>query len=185
MEVKNSSLLDALLIQPKKFGDHRGYFIETYQEKRYFESGLKSLFVQDNLSSSTHGVLRGLHLQHTFPQGKLVSVIQGEVYDVAVDMRRNSPTYGKWEAVILTETLMNQFWIPPGFAHGFCVMSETAVFAYKCTDIYHPETEISVRWDDPDLNIPWPIPNPKISAKDEKAIFFKDVPQELLVEYLG
>ncbi|RYZ84914.1 MAG: dTDP-4-dehydrorhamnose 3,5-epimerase [Proteobacteria bacterium] len=183
MEVTKSVLLDSLLIQPKKFGDHRGFFVETYQEKRYVESGLDARFVQDNLSASTYGVLRGLHYQHTYPQGKLVSVVKGRVYDVAVDIRKGSPTFGKWQGVILSEEDMNQFWVPPGFAHGFCVLSETAIFAYKCTDIYHPETEIAIRWDDPDLGIDWPITDLKISAKDEKGIFLKDVPQELLTSY--
>lgn len=183
MEVTRSDLLDALIIQPKKFGDHRGFFVETYQEHRYFESGLRQQFVQDNLSSSTYGVLRGLHYQHTYPQGKLVSVIKGEVFDVAVDIRAGSPTFGKWQSVLLTEKDMNQFWVPPGFAHGFIVLSETAIFAYKCTDTYHPETEIAIRWDDPDLGISWPIQDPKISAKDEKAIRLKDVPRELLTPY--
>ena len=183
MEVTRSDLLDALIIQPKKFGDHRGFFVETYQEQRYVDNGLRDRFVQDNLSSSTYGVLRGLHYQHTYPQGKLVSVIKGEVFDVAVDIRVNSPTFGKWQSVLLTENDMNQFWVPPGFAHGFVVLSETAIFAYKCTDTYHPETEIAIRWDDPDLGIIWPIKDPKISAKDEKAIRLKDVPRELLTPY--
>ncbi len=185
MEVKKSELVDALLIQPKKFGDHRGFFVETYQEQRYFEAGLKHKFVQDNLSSSGYGVIRGLHYQHTYPQGKLVSVVKGEVFDVAVDIRKGSPTYGRWQSVILTEKNMNQFWVPPGFAHGFVVMSEMAVFAYKCTDIYHPETEISIAWDDVDLNIPWPIPkgNLKISAKDEKGIRLQDLSQKWLTNY--
>lgn len=183
MEVTRSDLLDALIIQPKKFGDHRGFFVETYQEQRYVDSGLRERFVQDNLSSSTYGVLRGLHYQHTYPQGKLVSVIKGEVFDVAVDIRLGSPTFGKWQSVLLTENSMNQFWVPPGFAHGFLVLSETAIFAYKCTDIYHPETEIAIRWDDPALGISWPIKDPKISAKDEKAILLKDVPKDLLTPY--
>ncbi|RYZ91147.1 MAG: dTDP-4-dehydrorhamnose 3,5-epimerase [Proteobacteria bacterium] len=183
MEVTKSTLLDSLIIQPKKFGDHRGFFIETYQEKRYVDAGLDARFVQDNLSASSYGVLRGLHYQHTYPQGKLVSVVQGEVFDVAVDIRKGSPTFGKWQSVVLSESSMNQFWIPPGFAHGFCVLSETAIFAYKCTDIYHPETEVAIRWDDPDLGIDWPIQDLKISAKDEKGILLKDVPQEILTTY--
>lgn len=186
MEVAKSSLIDALLIQPKKFGDHRGFFVETYQEKRYVESGLKERFVQDNLSSSTYGVLRGLHYQHTYPQGKLVSVVKGEVFDVAVDIREGSPTFGQWQSVILSEKDMNQFWIPPGFAHGFVVLSDMAIFAYKCTDIYHPETEIAIRWDDPDLGINWPLSKAdlKISAKDEKAIAFRDLDRKLLASYI-
>ncbi|RYZ88740.1 MAG: dTDP-4-dehydrorhamnose 3,5-epimerase [Proteobacteria bacterium] len=183
MEVTKGKLLDSLIIQPKKFGDHRGFFVETYQEKRYFEAGLDKRFVQDNLSASTHGVLRGLHYQHTYPQGKLVSVVKGEVFDVAVDIRKGSPTYGQWQSVILTEDSMNQFWVPPGFAHGFCVLSEMAIFAYKCTDIYHPETEIAIRWDDPAIGINWPIKDLKISAKDEKGILLSEVPEDLLTPY--
>jgi dTDP-4-dehydrorhamnose 3,5-epimerase len=185
MEVTKSDLLDALLIRPRKFGDHRGFFVETFQEQRYAEAGLKHKFVQDNLSSSTYGVLRGLHYQHTYPQGKLVSVVKGEVFDVAVDIRKGSPTFGKWQSVVLTEKDMNQFWIPPGFAHGFVVISEMAIFAYKCTDIYHPETEIAIRWDDPDLGIEWPVPpgDLKISQKDEKASLLRDVDQALLTKY--
>jgi dTDP-4-dehydrorhamnose 3,5-epimerase len=183
MEVTKGKLLDSLIIQPKKFGDHRGFFVETYQEKRYFEAGLDSRFVQDNLSASSYGVLRGLHYQHTYPQGKLVSVIKGQVFDVAVDIRKGSPTFGQWQSVILSEDSMNQFWVPPGFAHGFCVLSETAIFAYKCTDTYHPETEIAIRWDDPALGIDWPVKDLKISAKDEKGILLKDVPQDLLTPY--
>ncbi|RYZ86972.1 MAG: dTDP-4-dehydrorhamnose 3,5-epimerase [Proteobacteria bacterium] len=185
MEVKKSTLLDALLIQPKKFGDHRGFFVETYQEQRYLEAGLTQRFVQDNLSSSTYGVLRGLHYQHTYPQGKLVSVVKGEVFDVAVDIRKGSPTFGKWEGAILTENNMNQFWIPPGFAHGFVVLSEMAIFAYKCTDIYHPETEIAIRWDDPEIGIKWPI-SPfelKISPKDEMGVKLKDVSEKFLTPF--
>lgn len=185
MDVTKSSLCDALLIQPKKFGDHRGFFIETYQNQRYAKNGLVEKFVQDNLSSSTYGVLRGLHYQHTFPQGKLVSVVKGEVFDVAVDIRRGSPTFGKSQSVVLTERDMNQFWIPPGFAHGFVVLSEIAIFSYKCTEIYHPETEVAIRWDDPDLGIDWPLPmeDLKISAKDERGVLLKEVPIDLLTQY--
>lgn len=185
MEVTKSSLLDALLIQPKKFGDHRGFFVETYQEKRYADFGIRERFVQDNISSSTYGVLRGLHYQHTYPQGKLVSVIKGEVFDVAVDIRIGSPTYGLWSGILLTEEKMNQFWVPPGFAHGFVVMSQEAIFSYKCTDFYNPSTEIAIRWDDPSIGIEWPISlkELKISAKDEKAFLLKEVDPKLLVKY--
>ncbi len=183
MEVTKCSLLDALHIQPKKFGDHRGFFIETYQEQRYIEKGIDAHFVQDNLSSSAYGVLRGLHFQHTFPQGKLVSVILGRVFDVAVDIRKGSPTFGMWESIILSEDDGNQFWIPPGFAHGFCVLSESAIFAYKCTEIYHPETEICIRWDDPKLAISWPLTNPKVSEKDCNGIYFEDLAEPSLLDY--
>ena len=132
-------------------------------------------FVQDNHSRSSKGVLRGLHFQKTKPQGKLVRVVRGEVYDVAVDIRSGSPTYGQWEAVILSEENKTQFWVPPGFAHGFVVLSETADFEYKCTDYYDPSDEGSLLWNDPDLNIPWPIDNPKLSEKDANAPLLADL----------
>ena len=144
------------LIQPKVFGDERGYFLETYSEKDFTAAGIPTRFVQDNQSKSRKGVLRGLHYQKLHPQGKLVRAISGEVYDVAVDIREGSPTYGKWHGVVLSGERQNQFYVPPGFAHGFLVLSEEAVFAYKCTDFYHPEDEEGLRWDDPMVGISWP-----------------------------
>jgi dTDP-4-dehydrorhamnose 3,5-epimerase len=143
-------------IQPKVFGDSRGYFFEAYSERDFREAGIAVKFVQDNQSRSSRGVLRGLHFQKNHPQGKLVRVIEGEVFDVVVDIRRGSPDRGKWHGVILSGEKQNQFYIPPGFAHGFLVLSDTAVFAYKCTDFYHPEDEGGVIWNDPAIGIVWP-----------------------------
>lgn len=156
------------LIQPKVFGDSRGYFLETWNEKDFLAAGLSVHFVQDNQSKSNKGVLRGLHFQNKHPQGKLVRVIRGEVFDVAVDLRDGSPTFRKWFGVVLSGELQNQFFVPPGFAHGFLVLSDEAVFAYKCTDFYHPEDEGGIRWDDPALGIEWPLKgiSPQLSQKD-------------------
>lgn len=170
MKIIKTKLKDCLIIEPKVFGDERGFFLETFQAERYTElAGINIPFVQDNHSRSSRGVLRGLHFQKSKPQGKLVRVVRGEVYDIAVDIRRDSPTYGLWEAVILSEENKLQFWIPPGFAHGFLVLSETADFEYKCTDYYDPTDEGSLLWNDPDLDIPWPKDNPKLSEKDANA----------------
>ncbi|RAP53497.1 MAG: dTDP-4-dehydrorhamnose 3,5-epimerase [Methanosphaera sp. rholeuAM270] len=144
------------VIEPEVFGDNRGYFMETYHEQVFKENGLDVKFVQDNQSKSKKGVLRGLHFQYTQPQGKLVRVISGEVFDVAVDMRKDSPTYGKWEGVILSAENKKQFYIPEGFAHGFVVLSDTAEFTYKCTDFYKPDDEGGIQWDDPEIGIDWP-----------------------------
>jgi dTDP-4-dehydrorhamnose 3,5-epimerase len=143
-------------IQPKVFGDARGAFFEAWSERDFSEAGLSLKFVQDNQSRSVKGVLRGLHFQKTHPQGKLVRVIEGEVFDVAVDIRKGSSTFGKWHAVTLSGEKNNMFYIPEGFAHGFLVMSDTAIFTYKCTDFYHPEDEGGLIWNDPDINIAWP-----------------------------
>jgi dTDP-4-dehydrorhamnose 3,5-epimerase len=176
MNVIKTKLKDCVIIEPKVFGDERGFFLETFQEDRYADlAGISLPFVQDNHSRSSKGVLRGLHFQKTKPQGKLVRVVRGEVYDVAVDTRQGSPTYGQWEAVILSEENKTQFWVPPGFAHGFIVLSQTADFEYKCTDYYDPSDEGSLLWNDPDLNIPWPIDNPKLSEKDANAPLFTDL----------
>lgn len=159
-------------IQPKVFGDSRGYFFECYSEKDFFDFGLKMKFVQDNQSKSTKGVLRGMHFQKKHPQGKLVRAIEGEVYDVAVDLRHNSPTFGKYYGVVLSAAKNNQFYIPEGFAHGFYVLSETAVFTYKCTDFYHPEDEGGLMWNDATIGIDWnkvaPGLTPLLSEKDTK-----------------
>ena len=170
MKVCHSKLKDCVIIEPQVFGDERGFFLETFQTFRYQqEAGIDLAFVQDNHSRSARGVLRGLHFQKTRPQGKLVRVVRGEVYDVAVDIRNESPTFGEWEGVILSEDNKKQFWVPPGFAHGFVVLSDIADFEYKCTDYYDPSDEGSILWSDPDLNIPWPIANPVLSTKDESA----------------
>jgi len=162
---------DLYIIEPTVFGDHRGYFMETYNEKDFKEAGLDMKFVQDNQSKSKKGVLRGLHFQHKYPQGKLVRVIKGEVFDVAVDLRKNSKTYGKWYGVILSEENKRQFYIPEGFAHGFLVLSDEAEFTYKCTDFYHPEDECGIIWNDPDIGIDWPLEDIEeviLSEKDKK-----------------
>jgi len=166
MEVVKTPLDGVLLIKPKVWRDKRGYFVETWNKNRYEALGISLPFVQDNRSRSTRGILRGLHFQRKFPQGKLVSVSSGSVFDVAVDIRKNSPTFGSWFGVELTDENQYQFWIPPGLAHGFCVCSDIADFSYKCTETYHPEDEGSIRWDDPDLSIAWPVTSPILSPKD-------------------
>ena len=170
MKVSHSKLKGCVVIEPRVFGDERGFFLETFQAVRYEqEAGIDLPFVQDNHSRSARGVLRGLHFQKTKPQGKLVRVVRGEVYDVAVDIRKGSATFGEWEGVILSEDNKKQFWVPPGFAHGFVVLSDNADFEYKCTDYYDPSDEGSILWSDPDLDIPWPIANPVLSTKDGSA----------------
>ena len=170
MKISHSKLKGCVIIEPRVFGDDRGFFLETFQAVRYKqEAGIDLPFVQDNHSRSARGVLRGLHFQKTKPQGKLVRVVRGEVYDVAVDIRKGSATFGEWEGVILSEDNKKQFWVPPGFAHGFVVLSDTADFEYKCTDYYDPSDEGSILWSDPDLDISWPIANPVLSTKDESA----------------
>ena len=170
MKISHSKLKGCVIIEPRVFGDERGFFLETFQAVRYEqEAGIDLPFVQDNHSRSARGVLRGLHFQKTKPQGKLVRVVRGEVYDVAVDIRKGSATFGEWEGVILSEENKKQFWVPPGFAHGFVVLSDTADFEYKCTDYYDPSDEGSILWSDPNIDIPWPIANPVLSTKDESA----------------
>ena len=170
MKVSHSKLKGCVIIEPRVFGDERGFFLETFQTLRYQqEAGIDLAFVQDNHSRSARGVLRGLHFQKTKPQGKLVRVVRGKVFDVAVDIRNGSTTFGQWESIILSEDNKKQFWVPPGFAHGFVVLSDTADFEYKCTDYYDPSDEDSILWNDPDLDIPWPITNPVLSTKDQSA----------------
>lgn len=167
MKVIKTRIKDLLIIEPEVFGDERGFFYETYQAERYKLAGIKESFVQDNRSSSKQGVLRGLHFQKNNPQGKLVSVTQGTVFDVAVDLRPESVTFGQFESVILSCDNKLQFYVPPGFAHGFCVLSNTADFQYKCTDFYNPEDESGILWCDKDIGIDWPIAHPLISGKDK------------------
>lgn len=174
MQVTKTKIPDVLLITPKVFGDKRGFFLESFHVNRYSEVGIVGPFVQDNHSRSAQGVLRGLHFQKQYPQGKLVYVTQGSVFDVAVDIRRDSPTFGQWVGVTLSAEHHQQLYVPPGFAHGFCVLSDSADFHYKCTDYYHPEDEGSLRWDDPDIGIAWPIQQPQLSAKDAKALYLKE-----------
>ncbi len=180
MNVVPGDLAGLLIIEPKIFGDPRGFFLETWNQRRYQECGLKLSFVQDNLSFSRRGTHRGLHFQNPTPQGKLITVLQGEVFDVAVDIRRSSPTFGRWHALTLSAENKRQFFIPPGFAHGFVVVSEAALFHYKCTDYYAPKDEITIRWDDPDLAIPWPVQAPVLSERDARAPRFHEIPRERL-----
>jgi len=169
MKVTPTNLPEVKLVQPQVFEDDRGFFLETYQRDRYAAQGIDAEFVQDNLSYSRQGILRGMHLQCPHPQGKLVYVLQGEVFDVAVDVRVGSPTFAQWVGQTLSGQNNYQLWIPEGFAHGFCVTSETALLAYKCSDFYHREAEISLRWDDPQVRIHWPITHPELSEKDSQA----------------
>jgi len=166
MNITETKLAGVLIIEPKVFGDSRGFFKETFQAERYREAGIEYTFVQDNYSRSQKGVLRGLHFQITKPQGKLVSCPKGAVFDVAVDIDPESTTYGQYVGVELTEENHKQLWVPPGYAHGFCVLSETADFQYKCTDYYDPSDEGGVIWNDPDVAIEWPIADPSLSNKD-------------------
>lgn len=175
----NKTKIDGVyVIEPKVFGDNRGYFMETYNKEHFAEAGLNMTFVQDNESKSSKGVLRGLHFQRKHSQGKLVRVTSGKVFDVAVDLRTGSPTYGQWEGVILSEANKKQLYIPEGFAHGFLVLSDEAVFNYKCTDLYAPEYDGGVMWNDPDINIKWPldgIENILLSEKDKNHPSLKEL----------
>lgn len=184
MKVIQTALPGCVVIEPKVFGDDRGFFFESWNAERFQPLGLPASFVQSNVSSSSQGVLRGLHYQWPRPQGKLVSVLEGEVYDVAVDIRRGSPTFGRWEAVLLSAENKRQFWIPEGFAHGFAVLSETALFSYLCTDVYVKEADAGIRWNDADIAVDWPISQPLLSAKDEQAPFLNDVPENRMPVYL-
>ncbi|MBP5551684.1 MAG: dTDP-4-dehydrorhamnose 3,5-epimerase [Bacilli bacterium] len=163
-----TSINDVYIIEPKKYGDNRGYFMEIYKESDFNKAGLDYKFIQDNQSKSKKGVLRGLHFQKNFPQAKLVRCIEGEVFDVCVDLRKNSPTYGKWEGVVLSAEKGNQFMIPRGFAHGFLVLSETATFCYKCDELYHPEDEGGVMWNDPEVGIKWPYEGEVLLSEKDK-----------------
>jgi dTDP-4-dehydrorhamnose 3,5-epimerase len=181
MKITPCQISGLLILEPQVFGDSRGYFLETYNRRRYLEAGLPGGdFVQDNISVSRRGILRGLHFQNPSAQGKLVSVLQGEVFDVAVDLRRGSPTFKQWHGVRLSYENKLQFYLPPGFAHGFAVLSETAMFHYKCTDYYSPKDEMALRWNDPDLAIQWPITDPILSPRDSQAPLLKEIPVEKL-----
>lgn len=187
MEVEKTPIEGVLLIKPRVFRDERGYFVETWQEERYVDAGITMPFVQDNLSASKKGIVRGLHFQKKYPQGKLVSVSLGEVFDVIVDIRPESKTFGCWYGAVLTQDNQYQMWIPPGMAHGFAVLSDCAHFHYKCTDVYHPEDEGAIRWNDPVIGIEWPLGDfagaPVVSAKDAAAPFFKDIEAELRAKH--
>jgi dTDP-4-dehydrorhamnose 3,5-epimerase len=185
LKVLATELSGVLVVEPKVFGDARGFFMESWNGARYEEHGIEGQFVQDNLSYSAHGVLRGLHFQHPRAQGKLVSVLQGEVFDVAVDIRVGSPAFGRWTGVTLSAENRRQFWVPPGFAHGFVVTGESALFSYKCTDYYAPEYDGSILWNDPEIGIKWPVENPSLSDKDRTAPPLSKVPEGTLPSYAG
>ena len=179
MKTIRTELEGVLVLEPIVHRDERGFFLETYHAGRYAEAGLPERFVQDNHSRSTRGILRGLHAQRLHPQGKLVRVLEGEVYDVVVDVRRESPTRGRHFGITLTAESFRQVYVPPGFLHGFCVLSEVAEFEYKVTDYWYPGDEVGVRWNDPTLAIPWPIDSPILSRKDEALPLYEEV-RELL-----
>lgn len=179
MHYEKLAIPDVVLMTPQVFGDERGFFMETFRQSEFEAHCGRYTFVQDNHSKSARGILRGLHYQYQQPQGKLVRVTRGEVFDVAVDMRQSSPTFGQWVGVTLSEQNKQMLWVPPGFAHGFYVTSEEAEFQYKCTDYYAPGDEVSLRWDDPKLNIQWPLLShqpPQLSSKDQQGLLFIDAP---------
>jgi len=183
MKISETALEDVKIIDPAVFGDARGYFMESYHRQRYVDAGIETIFVQDNLSFSVQGTLRGLHYQLPHAQAKLIQVLQGEVFDVAVDIRRGSPTFGQWTGVVLSSENQRQLFIPGGFAHGFCLLSKTALFTYKCSDYYHPECEGGILWCDPGIGIDWPIDRPLLSEKDRKYRKLHEIPVERLPVY--
>lgn len=184
MKIEKTNLDGVLHIKPKVFGDARGFFLETYNKERYMAAGFPDVeFVQDNHSRSSKGVLRGLHFQLKNPQGKLVQVATGSVFDVAVDIRVGSPTFGQWYGCILSEENHHQLWVPPKFAHGFCVLSKTADFVYKCTDYYHPEGEGGLLWNDPGIGVKWPLDEPLMSEKDKLCQSLADIKKSLLPSF--
>ncbi len=180
MKIIDTKIPDVKIIEPQVFGDERGFFMETFRTSLFNEKCGETNFVQENHSKSKQGILRGLHYQTENTQGKLVRVVSGEVYDVAVDMRKGSPTFGQWVGEILSAENKRQLWVPEGFAHGFYVISESAEFVYKCTNYYKPEAEVSLQWNEPSLAIDWPLVNgekPSLSAKDEDALSFENAPK--------
>ncbi len=185
LSVVKTDIPEVLIFEPDVFGDRRGFFMETYNRDQYASKGLDRLFVQDNYSHSAGGTLRGLHYQLNHPQGKFVFVVKGEVFDVAVDIRKGSPTFGKWVGQILSETNRRQMFIPEGFAHGFCVLSETADFMYKCTDFYHPEDDRGIHWADASIGVSWPVDNPVLSDKDSSLPCLKNMAEDELPVYKG
>lgn len=180
MKILPANIPGLLIVEPAVYGDNRGFFTETWHRDRYAELGIDRVFVQDNLSRSLKGTLRGMHFQIRRPQAKLVQAISGELFDVAVDLRPDSPTFGKWEGVLLSDKNMRQFYIPEGFAHGFCVLSDTALFSYKCTDFYAPDDEGGLLWSDPDIGIDWPVSTPMLSAKDQIYPRLRDIGRQQL-----
>ncbi len=185
MKVIETDLPGCQVFEPRVFGDDRGWFYESFNADKLAPLGLDLQWKQGNVSSSAKGVLRGLHYQWPKPQGKLISVLDGEIWDVAVDIRRDSPTFGKWTAAVLNDVNKRHIWIPAGFAHGFAALSERAVVTYLCTETYDAAADANIRWDDPELAIDWPLGEPSLSPKDAAAPFLKDVPQDRLPPYRG
>ena len=183
MNIIQTKIQDILIVQPDIFGDNRGFFMESWHKQRYIDAGITSDFVQDNISFSTFGILRGLHFQYKNAQAKLVQVLKGEVYDVAVDIRRGSPTFGQYVSVILSGENKKQMFIPKGFAHGFCVLSENALFMYKCSDYYNAQNEAGIFWSDSDIAIDWPVKEPCLSEKDIKYPKLKDIQAKILPQF--
>jgi dTDP-4-dehydrorhamnose 3,5-epimerase len=184
MEVTQTKIPGVVVVKPQRFGDQRGWFMESWQAERYEQQGIPGTFVQDNQAYSQRGVLRGLHIQNPYGQGKLVQVIRGEVFDVAVDVRQGSPWFGQWVGEHLSESNCHQLYVPVGFAHGYIVLSEEAIFTYKCTDYYHPETQFSIRWDDPQIGIEWPGNlDPILADKDRDAPLLSGIPIDRLPHY--
>lgn len=183
MNIKEAKIQGVLILEPDVFKDERGFFLETWNKERYEKNGFLYSFVQDNISFSKKGILRGLHFQFPRPQGKLIQVLSGKVIDIAVDIRIGSPTYGQWHSEILSDENLRQMYVPPGFAHGYCVISESAIFSYKCTDFYNPATEHGIIWNDPELSIDWPIKEPILSPKDAKYPGLKDLSPDKLPRF--
>ena len=180
LQITPTTLPEVLIVEPKVFGDSRGFFFESWHLERYRDLGVPDTFVQDNVSRSVRGTLRGLHVQEPYGQGKLIQVLDGEVFDVAVDVRVGSPTFGHWVGERLSSENHLQIYVPPGFAHGFCVISESALFSYKCTELYHPETELSIAWNDPAIGIDWPLEEPLLSNRDAEARSLRELSRERL-----
>ena len=183
MQISTTKLKDVLIIEPRVYNDSRGFFMETFQQANYTNAGIECSFVQDNLSYSIRNTLRGLHFQMPHPQAKLIQVIQGRIFDVAVDIRVGSPTFGLWDGVTLSDANQRQLYVPEGFAHGFCVLSETAYVSYKCSDFYVPDAEGGITYEDPDISIQWPITDPLLSDKDKQYPLLAEIPQENLPVY--
>lgn len=183
MKKLDTPIPGVVILEPRVFEDSRGFFMETWSANKYEELGLPIRFTGDNLSKSTRGVLRGMHFQSPNPQAKLLYVLQGEIFDVAVDIRVGSPGFGRWTSVILSEQNKRQFYLPEGLAHGFCVVSETALVAYKVTDIYNPNAELTLLWNDPEVGIDWPEKKPLLSTKDQNGVLLRDIPRTRLIRY--
>jgi len=178
MQFIPTKIPDVIIVEVPKFGDHRGFFMETYHEKKFSEGGITATFIQDNHASSQKHILRGLHYQLKYPQGKLIRCIQGEILDICVDIRKSSPTFGQWVGEILSSENARQLYVPPGFSHGYLVRSERAEVEYKCTELYHPEDEYGILWNDPEIGIEWRIKNPILSEKDKKQPLLKEVKEK-------